>query len=249
MTHLRRQAPMLAGLPATSKWGRGAFTLIELLVVVAILGVLAAMLLPVLGGVRATARATACRANLGQMGKALSFYLDDHRDCIPRRGQGTRPLASIDRGSDWFNALPPYIGSPSYCDLVAEGRQPQEGDDCVFLCPSASDPGGRYFLPLAQNMYLSPWIRPEPHRIDEIPRPSIVVYMGDAPGQYSSTIPSGRSYSLVARHGGERANLVFLDAHVAAFDGSYLGCGSGDPKRPDVRWETGSSGVNWQERP
>jgi len=53
---------------------RRAFTLIELLVVVAIIAILAAILLPVLGTANARANAARCRNNLKQIAQALQFY-------------------------------------------------------------------------------------------------------------------------------------------------------------------------------
>ncbi len=47
---------------------RAAFTLLELLVVTAIIGVLAALLLPALSAARGYARSTTCKNNLHQMG-------------------------------------------------------------------------------------------------------------------------------------------------------------------------------------
>jgi prepilin-type N-terminal cleavage/methylation domain-containing protein len=57
---------------------RRAFTLIELLIVLAVIGLLAALLLPVLATVRERARRTACISNLRQIGLAFRMYEQDN---------------------------------------------------------------------------------------------------------------------------------------------------------------------------
>ena len=59
------------------------FTLIELLVVIAIILVLASILVPVLGFVRAQGDSTKCTANLRQLGTGISGYLADHDGHLP----------------------------------------------------------------------------------------------------------------------------------------------------------------------
>ena len=222
---------------------RTGFTLIELLVVIAMIGALAAMLFPAITRARASSRTIICSSNLRELGHALALYMDDRDDFIPRRGQGVRKLFRIDRMSDWFNCLPPYAGEPPYLERFAAKGKFKEGEDSIMVCPEATDPGWLHFLSYGMNIYLSPWIRPVPHRITEIPVPSRTVFLADAPGPYSSTVPSSKPYGVVARHLG-RANICFLDYHVEAFDGVYLGCGQGDPGRDDVRWQTGTGGIN-----
>ncbi|NQT18598.1 MAG: prepilin-type N-terminal cleavage/methylation domain-containing protein [Planctomycetes bacterium] len=220
-----------------------AFTLVEMLVVIGIVSVLASLLIPVLSQARATARRVNCLNNLRQWGLAATMYMGDHGGYIPRRGQGIRELKIITRDSDWFNCLPPYLGEQPYRILVEQGKQPKAGDRSLFICPSANDSEGAFFMPYAMNMYLSPWIRPDPHNIMEIPDPAKVVFMADAPGPFSATAPSAKAFSVEPRHRGH-ANVVFLDGHVKSFSGEYLGCGVCDRKRDDVCWQTGSEGIN-----
>jgi prepilin-type processing-associated H-X9-DG protein len=209
----------------------------------AIIGVLAGLIGAVVQVSRAKANSARCVSNLRQWGAALQLYEGENAGYIPRRGQGVQPVFQINRPDDWFNSLPPYMGLPSYQVAIAQKQRPNAGDNSVFICPSASDPGGTYFLPYGMNMYLSPWIRPQEHRITQIPNPEQLAFMADAPGQYASTIPSTLPFSVVARHQG-RANVCFVDGHVVSFDGSYMGCGTGEPTLSDIRWQTLTSGVN-----
>lgn len=219
------------------------FTLIELLVVMGVIAALTGLLLPALHRARASTHAIGCKANLCQLGQALALYLEDWDGFIPRRGQGIQKLSVVNRVSDWFNCLPPYAGLPPYWQMVAEGRRLQEGEHSVLVCPTATDPGWLHFLPYGMNMYVSPWIRPAPHRLSEMPYASQTVFMADAQGAYSATAPSRKEYSVMARHLG-KANLVFLDHHAESFEGAYLGCGVGDPRHSTVRWETATGGIN-----
>lgn len=55
-----------------------AFTLVELLVVIAVIGLLAAMLLPTLARGKASAWRADCASNLRQLGLATQMYWDDN---------------------------------------------------------------------------------------------------------------------------------------------------------------------------
>ncbi len=59
------------------------FTLIELLTVIAIIGILAAIIIPTVGKVRETARRSVDASNLRQIGQASLIFASDNRDNLP----------------------------------------------------------------------------------------------------------------------------------------------------------------------
>ena len=219
---------------------QSGFTLIELLMVIAIIAILAAMLLSVLGQTREKGRSIQCLSNLRQWGVAFRMYADDNSDYLPRRGQGVQTLNEIDRPTDWFNALPPYFGLSSFQLMISNKTVPAAHSQSVFICPAAGNPGATYFLPYGMNMNLSPWNLVLPIQYFQVNQPAFVVAMAEAPGQYASTYPSKNAWGIVARHA-RQIDLLFLAGAAQSFAGSYVGCGAGDPGLPNIRWLTGTA--------
>jgi prepilin-type N-terminal cleavage/methylation domain-containing protein/prepilin-type processing-associated H-X9-DG protein len=100
---------------------RRAFTLIELLVVIAIIGILASLLLVVLGKAKGRAQGSSCLSNGKQMMVALFLYTSDNHEFFPPN-------------PDDGNTVPGY----NWCPGEAGIGQPQEFDPDVLADQSRS---------------------------------------------------------------------------------------------------------------
>ena len=227
---------------------QAGFTLVELLVVIAVIGILAALAMTATAVARRESQASQCVSNLRQWCMAMNLYCADNAGYLPRRGQGVQPVFEINRPTDWFNALPPYLGTASFQVLVSGSNgvlPPRPGDNSIFVCPAAtSSTAGKYFLCYGMNMNLSTWNQLNATKLTQVPNPELLAFMADSPGGYASTVPSAHQYNVDPRHNGY-ANVSFLDGHVQAFAGSYLGCGVGEIEEPGVRWNPDIPGITW----
>jgi len=77
----KRAEPGFGGTAALKR--APGFTLIELLTVIAIIGILAAILIPVVSRVRESAISSKCQSNLREIGIAAHMYAADHDDFFP----------------------------------------------------------------------------------------------------------------------------------------------------------------------
>lgn len=214
---------------------RHGFTLIELIVVIAIISGLLAVLLPSLSSARGSAHMLRCQTNLRQWGIAVNFYTDCNDGFLPRRGQGAQQTSKIDRPEDWFNALPPLIDEVSYLQRTDENRIVRPGERSIWMCPNSVEIESPNYFSYGMNMWLSTWQAASPDRIDAVASTDQQVFMTEGPGDYCALLPAAKPYSPVTRHD-RKINIAFLDTHVTAYSGTYVGCKTGDPKRGDIRW-------------
>jgi prepilin-type N-terminal cleavage/methylation domain-containing protein len=80
-----------------------AFTLVEMLVVIAIIGILAAVLLPVLNKGQKSGQRAFCENSLQQMGLAFHDFANDHSGKFPM-AVSTNEGGSLEYVQEGFNA-------------------------------------------------------------------------------------------------------------------------------------------------
>lgn len=206
-----------------------AFTLIELLTVIAIIGILAAILIPVVGKVRDTAKAAQCFSNLRQIGTAHLMYAGENKDRFPAKS-GAGGYYEVSYLA--IEALGPYMDFEDYEEPVAGANGAfvaRLGDSSVWRCPSGVREWQFNYLPNDHmfNRYLPGLDQPssfilswdrggsgEPRRVGSVPN--------------SPTDPTWH---------GDKLNVVYADGHVAALTLIELNQGllppnEGRPARP-----------------
>ncbi|WDE98416.1 type II secretion system protein [Lentisphaera profundi] len=116
------------------------FSLIELLVVIAIIGILASILLPILGKSRESAKRSLCLNNLRQIGYKLHIYTDDNDMYFPY-ASGPNNLVQ------WDDLISDYLTQTQREDSPLDPSTQAASADHIFLCPSdTTSPNGNNLL-------------------------------------------------------------------------------------------------------
>jgi len=113
------------GRSAAGPSGRGGFTLVEMLIVIAVIGILIALLVPVISGARDRARRPQCENNLRQLGHLIYMYTNEQSEqgLYPIRvtamaGQQGWPNVDDERGSIYLCPADGSKGTKGQCPTV-----------------------------------------------------------------------------------------------------------------------------------
>ena len=198
---------------------RAAFSMVELLITVAIIGLLAALLLPGMNTFRDGAKTAKSISNLKQMGAAMHMFVNDNNGMLPRADGG-----DSDIGQDWAQALRPYGASHRL-------PEPSSAQNPVMINPSgvsseypAASVKSSYCMngnlqvntvpPVGQS--IAP-VYPIP--LVKVEKPAKTVLFGDS--KYAARAMN-YSHLEYRNNNKTRATVVFMDGHAESCSRSAL---------------------------
>jgi prepilin-type N-terminal cleavage/methylation domain-containing protein/prepilin-type processing-associated H-X9-DG protein len=239
-SYIMKIMPPSIGLRAKFKPRKRGFTLIELLTVIAIIGILAAIIIPTVSKVRSTARRAQCVARLRQWGTAVRLFANDNKGMIAAYNKsGTDQLLY----SQYFGQLYMVDGygnrvmaqvAMAQCPIAVAAKLPTtdpdyRARDYAFVNPIVNAPGSRKKV-TAASLGVPPTGDTgniDVYNLTDALTPSRLILMAEvqAPDNNHFVIDSGATFSSavramqisatssLVRHGGS-SNMLYLDGHV-----------------------------------
>jgi prepilin-type N-terminal cleavage/methylation domain-containing protein/prepilin-type processing-associated H-X9-DG protein len=218
------------------------FTLIELLTVIAIIGLLAAILIPTVGRVRESARSSACASNLRQLSAACLLYAGENKGRLI-------PLKDASTNETWRIKIEPYLvsrrsgQSPLICPSDPITEYPTSSGTGEWPASYGLNPVAQY---VGSGTFLEYSSGSKSRLLPTVNNPSRLIMITDIGRNQSgpagadpatwtedrnasssslgyARFPWGGAFNLEwsvwPRHGnGHKANAAFYDGHVASID-------------------------------
>lgn len=192
---------------------RAAFTLVELLVVIAVIGIVAAFLLPALAGAKERALGIVCLNNTKQLALVTRIYADEHEDRLPYNLGLTG--SSFRSDLNWANNVMTWDLSPDNTNtatLTKAALGPYvSGNTAIYRCPSDHA--------LSAEQVEAGWT-------GRIRSYSMNAMLGDAgtisSGGFNTNNPGYRQFFKTTQIPQPAEIFVFLDEHPDSIDDGYF---------------------------
>jgi general secretion pathway protein G len=201
------------------------FTLIELLTVIAIIGILAAIIIPTVGKVRDSAKKAQCVSNLKQIGMTIGLFLNENKNIMP--------FSADDTSTGWHQYMAPLTRLTRSTATIQKEAFNDPKANHIFNCPSDTN-FYRTYTANAQFMIQRISNPGKTMPYTKIPSPSTKIIVTDSeppaivpadptlangdPGPFAvNNNASDYLTKIGSRHGG-KANALYADFHVGAVD-------------------------------
>ena len=197
-----------------SRYANTPFTIIELLVVIAIIGILASLLLPVIGKARRTSETLLCNVNLKNQGSGIYMQLDDNKDLF------TPNYTDADLATKGYNGYSYYesgiFSEKEFGDYQVKIDDLYLNSHDTFICTESSQQENvfSYFKNYMFNMHLQGSGGDDNRSITELTDPAETAMVGEA--AKNSWMVQYRTDNFKIRHVGRKINLLFADGHSAS---------------------------------
>ncbi|MDA9260779.1 type II secretion system GspH family protein [Puniceicoccaceae bacterium] len=201
---------------------RSAFTLIELLSVIAVIGVLAAILIPVVGKVRKSSYDATCTSNLRQVSAAYLLMMGDNKNILIPAIQGEGSGTSLN--SKWYKPKddgPKAAWSIPLASFMQEGKQWNRLND--LNCPEAlaaigkaserSSYGFNHFVGKtnASNGSFRGAVR-----MEQLSSPSQTIMFGDTRKETDIRTVQNLDHTTIYAWHGDYAKVSYFDGSVSS---------------------------------